>query len=55
MQCRVSRSKLVKLKVLLCTHDCCNKSIHGIVLRQSQLVVKGMMMGLNMMGMNNRG
>ena len=32
MQCRASRSELETLKVLLCAHDCCNRSMHGIVL-----------------------
>ena len=28
-QCRASRSELVRLKVLVCAHDCC---MHGTVL-----------------------
>ena len=31
-QCRASRSELVRLKVLVCEHDCCNRSMHGTVL-----------------------
>ena len=31
-QCRASRSELVRLKVLVCAHDCCNRSMHGTVL-----------------------
>ena len=26
-QCRASRSELVRLKVLVCEHDCCNRSM----------------------------
>ena len=31
-QCRASRSELVRLKVLVCEHDCCNRSMHDTVL-----------------------
>ena len=31
-QCRASRSELVRLKVLVCAHDFCNRSMHGTVL-----------------------
>ena len=81
-QCRASRSEL---KVLVCAHDCCNRSMHGTVLRSldGYIIVfmlslkhvlwsarepvkidwyikgykysKGMVMRLNMMGMNSRG
>ena len=70
-QSRVSRSKLVRLKVLLCAHDCCNRSMHGIVLggldgniinfmlvlwlATESVGVIGMMMRLNTTGMNNSG
>ena len=27
-----ARSELVRLKVLVCAHDCCNRSMHGTVL-----------------------
>lgn len=30
-QCRASCSESIRLKVLLCAHDCCNRSMHGIV------------------------
>ena len=31
-QCRASRSELLRLKVLVCEHDCCNRSMHDTVL-----------------------